>query len=103
MYPVAQSNGSISDLCGSLQQHPTCLSAKSAFGKRRQDISGTSGEAPKCKVQRETGESQMTGLEDTAMETADTTTGYGEGSAQPTPYRYDRLPRLDDEPAGGLR
>ena len=77
--------------------------SKSASGKGRQDLSGTSWKAPKCKEQGEAEDSQVTGLKDTPMENSDTSVGSSKGTAQASPYKYDRLPCLDDEPAGGLR
>ena len=71
---------------------------KSPAEKARQDLSGTSWKAPKCKVQSEKEVDQMIGMEQTP-----TTAASGEGMGQPPRYNYDRLPSLDDEPAGGLR
>ena len=71
---------------------------KSPAEKARQDLSGTSWKVPKCKVQSGKEVDQMSGVEETPTAAAS-----GEGTGQPPRYNYDRLPSLDDEPAGGLR
>ena len=79
-------------------------SSKSASEKARQGLSGNSWKAPLCKEQRETKEEKTAGFGNTPVEETDTAAeSGGKGTAQPPPYKYDRLPCLDDEPAGGLR
>ena len=78
-------------------------SSKSASEKGSQGLSGNSWKAPLCKDQRGPEEEKTSGFGDTPVEKPDTIAGSGKGTAQPPPYKYDRLPSLDDEPAGGLR
>lgn len=77
--------------------------SKSAAEKERKPLTGSSWKPPKCNAQRETQKGRMTGREGTPMEYTCTAAASGEGRVQPPPYKYDRLPSLDDEPAGGLR
>lgn len=77
-------------------------SQQSKISQHGEDLPSHLWVPPKCEVQREVKEEHTPVLADTPMDGADTTAS-GQSVAQPSPYNYDRLPCLDDEPVGGLR